>query len=471
MSTASYGQLKQQQTWQNGTVSSDAISIQCSQFLLPSMIGDLLSEPSPITVDGQMAHSLRSAHPAKIVLQPESGTSDSLSSITGCTFDGAIVKIRMADATDSVTITHGTGANQISTPDGSNVVMNGVNRIYTFHRAGGRWIYEAGGGGGGSVSGNISIGDGQKLEFVGTIDSINEGFYPPCQNSCAQSIGFKQVCLDCDDNIWYKGTGTSIVAIGGPGSGGGCTDANSCFTLNKVVSGLDGTAGAAVFKGSGTNALRIYDDAQGMVVDAVTGYGTTNTPAIPREIKTITLGAGAFGVDGTLCEYNFNDVVNVLVVPVSITCDDADTSTIYLNIPMPDRWDGTNLKVWSFLHTKEADPAGDIHTDWTGYCVESLGANAGASWAAETAGQNPDPGAMDIDLDNAAIVQHDMVVTGTNGNVPLSNCTGAGKKHLWLRMQVDAAGTTADDSGAGNALDDQLFTGFQIEYGLKAFTD
>ena len=466
ISSSVHAQLKQQQTWQAGTVSGDSLSIQCSNFLLPSTKGALLSEPSPITTDGEMAHSLRSAHPVKITLQPESGTSDTLATIIDCSIDGVRVQIRMADESDSVTVTHGTGANNISTPDGTNLVMSGTKRIYTFHRAGGLWIYESSsGGGGGSTGGNVIIADGQKLEFTGTINSQTEGWFPPCQASCAQATGNKQFCIDCDDYVAYVGDGFQIHPLLGSG-GSGATDADTAVDLNRVIDNRDGVNNALVIKDSGNAATRIYSDALGPVIDGVTGYGTTNTPAIPREIKTISLGAGAFSPDATLCKYNFNDVINTLIVPVTIECADDNNSTIYLNIAMPDRWDGVNLKVWSFLHTKETDPAGDIHTDWTGYCVESHGANGAASWAAEVAN-----GAMDIDLDAATIVTHDEVITGTVGNVPLSGCTGAGKKSLWLRMQIDAAGTTADDAGAGTALVDQLFTKFVIEYGLKAFTD
>lgn len=462
---AAYAQPKSAQAWQTGNISSDSVAITCSTLYLPSELGRLLIESNPTTVDGELAHALRSSHAVKVQLQPQTGTADTLSSISGCTVDGTPLILSTADTGDVITIPHTPG--QIEFPDGVGITIDTPLRIYIFYRKGGKWVMASGSGGSGGGGGNITILDGQKIDMSAVVlNSATEGFFPPRGNSCAQSIGLGQVCLDIDDAIWYVGTGTSIVAVGGPGAGGSGTTAHTAFQLNKVVDSLDGVASAAVFKSTGNAAIRIYGDAQGGVVDCITSYGTTNTACIPREIKTISLGAGAFSPDATLCKYNFNDVINTLIVPVTIECADNDGSTIYINIAMPDRWDGVALKVWSFLHTKETDPNGDIHTDWTGYCVESHGANGAASWAAETAN-----GAMDIDLDAATIVTHDEVITGTVGNVPLSGCTGAGKKSLWLRMQIDAAGTTADDAGAGTALIDQLFTKFVIEYGLKAFTD
>ena len=467
VTSSAFAQLKNQQTWQNATIASDALTVQCSQLLVPSMIGRLLSEPSPIVTNGEMANSLLSPHPIKLSLQPESGITDNLANITGCTIDGVEVWVAMADATDSATIVHGTSTNNISTPDATNFTISGNRRIYQFVRNGGLWLLSASAvSSGGGSGGSITITDGQKIDFQMTIDSATEGLFPPCQNSCAQAIGFRQICIDCDDRILYMGTGTGIVPLlgGGGGTGGGCSDADNCVDLNRIIDNRDGVNQALVIKSSGNAAVRIYGDAQGPVVDGVTGFGTTNTPAVPRERKSWTIPAGKFVPDGTLCEYLYDVTINTLKIPVGLTCNDDNAATLTISLMMPDQWDGTTLQLYSALHTKEATPGGAYHIDWSGYCVVHGGPNGNASWATETANS-----AMDISLDTHA--QHDLIFTGTAGNIPLANCGTAGKKVLWLRGQVDATGTTADDGGAGTALDDQIFTEFQIEYGLNAFTN
>src|SRR5688500_3056201 len=120
------------QNWQNATVASDAISVSCSSLLLPFELGRLLIESTPTVSRGEMDSSLRSSHPIKISLQPESGTSDTISSITGCTTNGARIQLSTVDVGDTITIAHTPGA--IEFFGGGNVTLSSPLQILTLQR-------------------------------------------------------------------------------------------------------------------------------------------------------------------------------------------------------------------------------------------------------------------------------------------------------------------------------------------------
>lgn len=370
------------QSWQTATISSGAITIDCADLLLPFELGRLLSEPNPTTERGEMDESLRSSHATKVKLQPETGTSDTLTTISGCTQDGAMVMLGTADVGDSVTVAH-TDAS-IELVDDEDIVLGDPTKIITLIRK---------------------------------------------------------------DSVW--------VSVGGGGSGGG---------FGKTVSGLDGESNAFIFKDSNNDGFKVYCDTSGCVFECVLDIGGTETACTPSEIKTATITPSIFSPDESLCEHVTSVTLNVQKIPVAITCDDDDAAEFEAVIAMPDRWDGSTLVVYSFLHTAETTPAGDIFLDWGGYCVENGSLSGHNNFPTETT-----DGEMLIDLD--AHTQHDVIITPTTGNIPLDNCGGTGKKVLHLRAQVDATLTTADDSGTNPALDDQYFIQFQIEYGLSAYTD
>lgn len=462
LATSVLAQSLARQNWQSATISSDTLSVECSQLLLPFYLGRLLEEPNPTTAIGEMHKTLSSSHEIKITAAAQTGVADNLTAISGTIYDGCQVMIA-ADTGDTITVVHTPGS--IELVDGVNVALSGV-KILTLVRKGSVWV-PTGSGGGGSGGGNITVADGQTLTITADNQNANEGIILKPVANCASAITFGQLCPDSDDHILYVGTGTGIVSYsGGGGTGSGCTDANDCFAANKVVDNLDGESNSAVFKGSSGSALKLFEGAQGMELKCVTDYGTGSEAAcVPSELKTTTMSPGRMAVDGSYCVQQFNVLMYTLPVPVVITCADNNAATIYLYTMMPDRWDGVNLKVYSSLHTAETSPAGNIRIDWTGFCVIDGDLDGGATWATETSN-----GYMLIALDGHD--QHDEVTTGTAGNVPLNTkCTNAAKKGLWLRGQIDASATTADDSGAGEVLADQYFKDFAIEYGLKAYTD
>jgi hypothetical protein len=261
--------------------------------------------------------------------------------------------------------------------------------------------------------------------------------------------------------LWVLSTTTGnreYVCYGDTGGSGGAINKQTAFR------DLDGFGNALPLTDSNNDGFVIHTDSDGPVMSCIIGYGTTNTPCTPREIKTFNIPPGKWFVDGTYFVHQTNATINANGVRDALLTGDSDSGIMRTFMGIPDRWDGVKMKIYSFVHTKEGTPNGDIQIDWTGYCVEDNGANGGASWPSATGN-----GVMTIDLDGKAT--HDLIITGTVGNIPLSGCTSANKKGLWLRGVVNSTGTTADDSGVNPALADQIFIDFQVEYGLKANTD
>src|SRR5688500_5308381 len=134
------------QNWQNATVASDAISVSCASLLLPAELGRLLIESTPTVSRGEMDSSLRAGHPIKVSLQPQSGTSDSISSITGCTTNGSRIQLATVDTGDTITVVHTPGA--IEFAGGGNVVLDSPLKILTLQRKSGIWVADGGLSGG-----------------------------------------------------------------------------------------------------------------------------------------------------------------------------------------------------------------------------------------------------------------------------------------------------------------------------------
>ena len=145
------GQPKQDQDWNlNVSISSDAITINCSRFVLPVDVGRVLSEPSgPTTDTGEMSQTFRSTHPMKMTLQPQTGTSDDLVTINGCSHDGAELYISTQDAGDTITIKD-TG--NINTT-GGDVVLDNVDKVVSLVLRSGTYVCVAGCLGSGGVGG------------------------------------------------------------------------------------------------------------------------------------------------------------------------------------------------------------------------------------------------------------------------------------------------------------------------------
>lgn len=146
-------QPRNNQTWNlNTTLTSDTLTIVCSQFQLPFFLGRVLAEIDSIgSREGELSESLSSPHDIKITLQPETTTIDTLATISGCSVDGTILMLLVADVGDTITITEtgniDLGPNLIQlVRTGSDLPLWFVLRGSTWKLAGGSG--EASGGGG-----------------------------------------------------------------------------------------------------------------------------------------------------------------------------------------------------------------------------------------------------------------------------------------------------------------------------------
>ena len=451
------------QGWQTGTVASDTLSVTCRKLLLPFDLGRLLVESNPTSVRGEMDSSLSSSHPMKVDLQPQTGTSDTISAITGTIEDGCEIDLSVADVGDSITIPHTAG--QFEFDGGVGITITSPLQVFSFVRKGGRFVLKSGGGGSGSGGGNVVLSDGQRVDLR-SVNSANQNegiLFNPNVTNCASAITDGQLCIDVDDLTMWLGNGSGIDPLGGPGAGG-ITTADAAFDSNPVVDGRIGEVNAAKFQGDPNEGacIKIFEDASSMVAKGYTDCGgVSEAEAAPTNKTTFLVPISKFDVDDTHCVRAFNVTLQDSQSPVVVTCADNDAATIKVFVLMRDSWDGVNLQIFGAIHSGEATPAGDIELDWVGRCVESGGENdEDDNYPAEVAN-----GTMLFDLDAATPAQHDFYSAATTGNIPLSNCTGTGKRLLWLRAQLDAGNTTADN------LTQQHYLEFTVEYGLRSFTD
>lgn len=373
------------QEWEFATISGDAITIACMPLNLPDELGRYLIDDNPTSVCGEFCQTLRSPHEAKVSLEPQTGTADTLSSIAGCTEDGAKVILAPQDVGDSITVQHSEvpTANQIYNPAGESYTMVGP---------------------------------------------------------------YQSVFLVRRNSVW--------ILLGGTGSGTSDLTAHETFQNDKVVAGLDGTANAAQFRDTAeTAAIRIYSNATEMVIDCVESPDGAATPCANREIFTASI-FGKMIPDGLNCEHNFTLTLGDKIYNTTITCAKTNGALFQGKFFMPDRWDGVTLKASIGIHTDEGAPSGDLRFDWAGYCIrhgESNNVNA------------PGPTSMFVDLDG--LDRHDEAIGTTAANIPVNNCTAAGKRVLWLGAVVNTTGYSAD-----NPLTHHI-TDVIIEYGANAFTD
>lgn len=446
---AAYAQPVSYQGWQSATIASGAITLTCYELLLPHIEGQLLSEPSPTSTCGQMCQALSSGHPVKVALTAEGGgPADSLTAVNGCTLDGARISLAAVSG-DTITVEDTPGV--IELVDDVSIVLDDPIKILTLQRKDGVWVAENSVGGA-SSGGNITVADGAKLDFADpSSDNALEGLFVPGHTSCANFIGFRQFCYDTDDELICLGNGTGITCL----SVAQCATSVSC--INNQITSIQ--TNPFIIVDNNNDGFRARIGASGPVWECVEDIGGTETLCTPSEIRTVGLIPGSFTVDGTHCVRNIDATVNAETVPVSITCADNDLGLFTLHIPILDRFDGTNLIISAELHSNEATPAGDIELDWRAYCVETGESSGTGSYPAETAN-----GTMTIDLDSLSGTDRS-VIASTVGDIPMSGCSDSGKKSLWLRAELDATGTTADN------LTDQHLIGFWLEYGSKAYTD
>lgn len=287
------------QNWQSATIASDAVTIACADLRLPFETGTLLSEPNPTSSRGDMDFSLRSAHCTKVTVSPQTGTSDAITAISGCTTNGSCVQLSPAASGQTITVTHTPGSIEFS--GGGNVVLSSPLQILTLQRKSGIWVADGGvgsGGGGGSggvledlttacAVGEVGISDGAGQVSCGP--SLVEGASCSlvtalgrlCFNTndghvyrgdgalshrisaihqaadCSSFSNIGELCIDTDDGRVYYGDDTEASLIGSGGAGS--QSLSDAFNIGKVISGANSQANAFVV-GNGTDGFRFYNN-------------------------------------------------------------------------------------------------------------------------------------------------------------------------------------------------------------------
>jgi hypothetical protein len=225
-----FSQPHSQQPWYSATISSDTLAVTCHKLWVPPDEGRLLSDPTPTTTCGEMCQALSSSHPKKYELQPQTGTSDNLSTITGCTIDGAKIQLSIADSGDSITIQDSVS---IALPGNQPIIIDETIEIVTLQLKNGVWVLDSGSGGSGG-SGTVIVPDGGRISFKeGFVQSSpTEGFFPPTANSCAGAIGVNQFCAELSSKTFRMGNGSVSEVWGGGGSGGASACAGATLDLD-----------------------------------------------------------------------------------------------------------------------------------------------------------------------------------------------------------------------------------------------
>lgn len=321
VTSTSWSQSISHQNWQNQTIASDAITVECAPLLLPFELGRLIVENNPTTERGEMDKSLRSPHATKVSLQPETGSSDQITSITGCTTNGARVQLATVDTGDSITVVHTPGV--IEFAGGGNVLLDSPLKILTLQRKAGIWVSDGGVGGGGSSGGaaedlTTACATGRGIVSDGA-GNMNCGGGIFAQSDCSTVITLGQICIDTDDGYIWAGDGavaqranpirvaadcSPYANIGdlcidsddgtlwagneegiynvGAGGGGGSGSLDQAFDLGKIIDGANSEANAVVI-GNGTDGFKIFVGTNGPTLKCFQG---ANTCDITLDIPT-----------------------------------------------------------------------------------------------------------------------------------------------------------------------------------------
>lgn len=379
------------QNWQNTTVASDTITVDCAPLLLPFELGRLLNEgpPAPLGARGEMDKSLRSSHPIKVSLQPETGTSDQITAISGCTTNGAIIQLATADTGDTITVVHTPGV--IEFAGSGNVILDSPLNILTLQRKAGIWVAEGGFGGGSGGGGSGTLDEAFDLGKV--IDGASS-----------------------EANAFVVGDGTSgwkfYVDTNGPVQE--CFEgANSCDLALNVASG-----NSFILNLLGTPELTIGSD------------GTTTLGSNLKEVHTYMVPASMLHVDGSLCTQTIDAQLNSRYYPGYVECLDNDGSTVTLSLPMPESWDASYVSLTGIWFRTGASASGNIQMDWATSC----GGNS------DPQGSFGSEAAMTFAVNGAGIAQNDHIYAPTASALSLSGC--AKSDMIYLQGQINAAGTT-----------------------------
>lgn len=383
------------QNWQTATIVGDVLTVNCSGLKLPFELGRLLVEDQPTVNRGEMDQSLRSSHPVKVLLQPESGTTDTISTISGCTIDGARIQLSTTDVGDSITVAHTPGSIEFS--DDTDVILNNRLKILTLQRKGGIWVADSGVGGGGGGDGSLTLD--QAFDNGGTIDgacSLGEAVIVSCT---ADDVGYR---------FYSDGSGMVQECFSG---------ASTCDYAISVASGDD-----FVLTLDGTPQLTI------------SGAGTVTLGSALEERKKYSFPAGMMVVDGAQCTKTSGVTLNAEVFSGVVTCTDNNAASIYFDFPAPEAWDEAELTLTGVFFQDDSSPDGILEIDWTAYCAGHSDPFGHNTFTSETAN-----GTMSLTASGLAL--NDIGYASTTGNIPIGSCSEGDM--VRVRGQVDATATTA----------------------------
>ena len=502
------------QNWNSATIASGVITVDCAPLLLPIELGRLLSEENPTVSRGEMDKSLRSSHPIKISLQPETGIADDITSITGCTTNGARIQLSTADVGDTITVVHTPGA--IEFFGGVNVTLSSPLQILTLQRKSGIWVSDGGlGGGSGSNledlttactlgeigisdgAGNVNCGpslveqadcvtatalgrlcfdtdDGHVYRGDGTVAHRMSVIHQAADCSIYANIG--ELCIDTDDGLVYYGDDVTASVIGGGAAG--TQSLQDAFTFGKVISGANSQANAMVI-GNGTDGFRIYNN----IIECFQGASTCdidlNVPSGKSlrikyngtegitinssgqvtlannliEYKSYSFGAGSLSADGTNCTDATERIINGGPKQWVINCGDNASSVIYGSVTMRDSYSGGQIFFLLEAENEAASPSGVLEFEFSAMCR----ADGEKIYDASTA---PWGSAMPAAITFTAQYNQEMFWTGAV--TPHGTCT-AGDKIFW-RAVMDPTATTTQVANT-------YITGVKMEYPNNDWSD
>jgi len=332
--------LTDQEWHHNVALSSDTLTIACAAFTLPVDIGQVVSDADPFVTKGTASLTLSSAHFNKITLQPEAGTSDTLSTISGCAVDGALVMLTTEDLGDTITITD---SGNINTP-GADVVIDNPEKVRILVLIDGEWRFAAGTGSGGGVE-------------VDTLASVflrgNTASPAPCatypltiDNAGDDSIN---LCISATEQPSFLTT-----CDGGP-----------CSYFFDIP--------------SGEIMQFLYAGTVGQTIDS---SGNMTLAGNMKRRRAPWIGAGAWSSDGTQCLEWADTSFNGAPLRPAITCADNDASTITTSAVLDSSWDAGTFEVRAWIIATAGTPAGIYHFDWAIQCRGS-GEVADNTWGTE----------------------------------------------------------------------------------------
>ncbi len=385
ISYPAYSQPISKQNWQTATVINDTITVNCAELKLPFDLGRLLVEDQPTVSRGEMDQSLRSSHPVKVLLQPESGTSDSITTIADCTTDGARIQLATTDVGDTITVVHTPGS--IEFPDGQNIVLDNRLKILTLQRKAGIWVADSGIGGGGGGGGSSDL-----------------------TNACSLGEAVTIGCASADVGYRFYNDGTGMVQECFAGAGA-CNYDVSIASGNDFTLTLDGTPQLTI-----------------------SSAGAVTLGAALEERKVMAFPAGMLVVDGTQCTKSTGITLNSEVFSASISCTDNNAASIYFEFPAPEAWDEAELSLTGIFFQEDSSPDGILEFDWTAYCAGHSDPFGHNTFTSEVAN-----GTMSLTASGLAL--NDLGYASTTGNIPIGSCSEGDM--VRVRGQVDATATTA----------------------------